>query len=63
LCVGTPLVRGPLSKTGVSGDASFPVNITPAMVGSTRNYQWWFRDPADPFGIGLSDGLQVVFCD
>jgi hypothetical protein len=63
LCVGSPLTRGPLKKTGPGGDASLPVAISPAMVGTTRHYQWWFRDPADPFTVGLSDGLRVVFCD
>jgi Immune inhibitor A-like, MAM domain len=63
LCVGPPVTRGPLTKTSLSGTASFPVTITPAMVGTTINYQWWFRDPADPFGVGLSNGLSVTFCD
>jgi hypothetical protein len=63
LCLGPPLTRGPLTKTSPSGAASFAVLITPAMVGTTLNYQWWFRDPPDPFGIGLSDGLAVTFCD
>jgi len=32
------------------------------MIGTTRDYQWWFRDPADPFASGLSNALEVVFC-
>jgi hypothetical protein len=33
------------------------------MVGTTLYYQYWFRDPADSFGVGLSEGLEVTFCD
>jgi hypothetical protein len=32
------------------------------MPGTQRRYQWWFRDPADPFTIGLSEGLLATFC-
>jgi len=38
------------------------VPIAPGMVGETRCYQLWFRDPGDPFGSGLSDGVRVTFC-
>jgi hypothetical protein len=34
------------------------------MIGTSRYYQVWFRDPAHPDGTGvcLSDALAVVFC-
>jgi hypothetical protein len=40
------------------------VAIDPSMVGTTRHFQFWFRDPQHPdgTGIGLSNGLRVVFC-
>jgi hypothetical protein len=62
LCVGGSVTRGPLTSTDGQGAASYPVDVTPAMVGTLRCYQWWFRDPQAAFGSGLSDGLQVVFC-
>jgi len=62
LCVGGSVTRGPLTSTDSGGSASYSVTITPAMVGTTRDYQWWFRDPQAAFGSGLSDGLEVVFC-
>jgi hypothetical protein len=34
--------------------------VSPAMVGTNRYIQWWFRDPADPFTVGLSGGLRVL---
>jgi hypothetical protein len=57
------VIRGPQTTTSPTGTASYPVNITPAMVGTTLYYQWWMRDPADPQTVGLSDGLQVQFCN
>lgn len=63
LCVGSPLTRGPLTKTSAAGTATFQVDITAAMVGTTLRYQWWFRDAGASFGIGLSNGLAVTFCE
>ena len=63
LCLGAPFTRGPLQFTDGAGTASFPVVILPGDVGNTRNFQWWFRDLGDPFGVGLSDGLSVIFCN
>ena len=33
-------------------------------VGSSWNFQFWYRDPAGPGGTGfnLSDGLHAIFC-
>jgi hypothetical protein len=43
--------------------ASVPFSVPPGLVGSTRYFQYWFRDPQDPagYGYGLSGGLQVEF--
>ncbi len=63
LCIAPPITRGPLTLTTAGGAASFGVTILPSMVGTTRQFQWWFRDPADPFTVGLSDALSVTFCN
>jgi len=63
LCIGTSIVRGPVVTTNASGRAIVPFVTTPVLVGSTRYFQYWFRDPQDPagFGYGLSEGLKVEF--
>ncbi|MCB9915435.1 MAG: hypothetical protein H6828_09840 [Planctomycetes bacterium] len=43
------------------GGVSLNVPVTPALVGRTRYYQAWYVDGGDPWGVGLSDGLQVTF--
>lgn len=63
LCVAPPITRGPLTIVSGSGTASFAPTILIADIGTTRRYQWWFRDAADPQGTGLSNGLNVTFCD
>jgi hypothetical protein len=62
LCAGGNVTRGPLTPTDGQGAAAYSVPISPAMIGTTRYYQWWFRDPQAAFGSGLSDGLAVTFC-
>ena len=46
-----------------TGSGSFPIPITAPMVGTTRFYQGYLRDPLHPdgTGAGVSDGLRVVF--
>jgi hypothetical protein len=63
LCVATSIVRGPVTMTNAGGVASVPFSVPPGLVGSTRYFQYWFRDPQDPagYGYGLSGGLQVEF--
>jgi hypothetical protein len=63
LCATAPLIRSPIQTTDLASSASYPVTITPAMIGTTRHYQWWFRDALDPHGDGLSNALKVTFCD
>jgi subtilisin family serine protease len=62
LCIGGTLTRGPLTVLSAFGTATYTETITGAMVGSTRQYQWWFRDPPASFAAGLSDALEVTFC-
>jgi hypothetical protein len=66
LYVAPPITRIlPAQASGPAGDVSVPIPVTPAMVGTTRYYQYWQRDPAAPDGTGaeLSSALQVDFCN
>jgi hypothetical protein len=66
LYVGSPVTRIlPPVASSASGSASVPIPITPAMVGTTRYYQYWQRDPlaSDGTGVELSNGLEVPFCN
>lgn len=65
LCLQTPLSRLPVLHLDASGSAFQPVGVTPPMVGTTRWYQLFYRDPqnADGTGLGLSNGLAVTFCN
>ncbi len=55
--------RLPVLRTDASGRARQPFDVTLGLVGSTRYFQLWYRDPQDPtgFGSGLSGGLRVSF--
>ncbi|MCK6445055.1 MAG: immunoglobulin domain-containing protein [Planctomycetes bacterium] len=63
LCIKPPLLRLTLVSTNASGAASIAIPVDGSMVGATRHYQWWSRDPSDPFTVSLSDGLSVTFCN
>jgi hypothetical protein len=58
-----PLHRLPGALLDANGSVSYPIDLEPALLGVTRDYQFWFRDPAHPdgTGAGLSNGLQVRF--
>ena len=61
LCVSSSgILRGPTSSTDANSFASVAFPVTPATIGTNRYFQWWFRDPADPFTVGLSGGLRVL---
>jgi len=64
LLVQPPLVRLPAVTLDGGGAASIPVPLPPAWVGLTRDFQFWFRDPAHPdgTGVGLTNAVEVVFC-
>lgn len=59
-----PIHRLPPVQLDSAGAASIKVAITPDMVGTTLDFQFWFRDPTHPdgSGVGLSDALEVQFC-
>ena len=64
---GTLLVAGPWKRHGVHafdflGGVTVPLPVDAALVGTRRCFQLWFQDAGDPFGVGLSDALAVVFC-
>ncbi|MDP6370147.1 MAG: hypothetical protein QF615_11105, partial [Planctomycetota bacterium] len=65
LLVAPPLNRTTISMTDVFGMASHPLPISAGDVGTTRYYQWFFRDPghADGTNAGLSNALEVPFCN
>jgi len=67
---GSRLVAPPVSRAGVRildsfGAANWDYPVTLSDVGTTRYFQVWMRDPAhlDGTGVGMSDGLQMTFCD
>ena len=64
--VAAPVVRVlPARKSAPSGAVSVPIPVDVSMVGSTRYYQYWQRDPSAPDGTGveLSSALVVPFCN
>ncbi|MCK6448448.1 MAG: S8 family serine peptidase [Planctomycetes bacterium] len=63
LCVTAPFKRSTVLGTDGVGAASYQYVIDALDVGQTLNFQWWMRDPADPFTDGLSDALSVNFCN
>ena len=63
--VGLPLMREGSYTTDVLGSATVAYPIAPGSSGTTRFFQAWFRDGQNPDGTsaGLSNGLEVLFCD
>lgn len=73
-CVASPVLRTPLQSSGgnpppddCSGSYSFDFNLwiqsglDPLLVPGVEVFaQYWMRDPADPVGSGLSDGLRFT---
>lgn len=62
LSIAAPQRRVAATQLDAFGFASAPVPIHAGLVGSTRYFQWWFGDSADPFGCGTSSALEVFFC-
>ena len=65
---GTLWIAPPVTRHGVQfldalGSVSYPFAVDGPMVGTTQYFQFWYRDPPDAFGVGLSDGLEVTYCD
>jgi len=61
LLLGLPIYRGPVLDFDVFGGAGVSVDITPSMIGQTWFFQGWFTDPGDPWGVGLTCGLEVTW--
>jgi hypothetical protein len=61
--VGNPLQRLPIRQLDAAGGTSYAIPILPLMIGTTRYYMGWSRDPQHPDGTGIvsTDGLRVVF--
>lgn len=64
MCAALPIARNPVVALDGSGAAQVAIALTPTMIGETRHYQWWMRDPQNPDGtkVALSDALRVVIC-
>jgi hypothetical protein len=67
---GTRLVSPPISRAGVRvldfiGSANWDYPVAAGAVGTSRFFQVWMRDPAhsDGTGVGMSNGLQITFCE
>lgn len=64
MCAALPIARNPVVALDGAGAAQVALSLAPAMVGQSRYYQWWMRDPQNPDGskVALSNALRVVFC-
>ena len=65
---GTLWISPPVTRHGVQfldtlGSVSYPYPVDGSMVGTTQYFQFWYRDPLDAFGVGLSAGLEVSYCE
>ena len=56
-------VRGPIFSVPPGGTQTFPVAVTPDLIGTDRYYQWLFRDTANTQNLSISHGLYVQFCN
>jgi hypothetical protein len=62
LWIAPPIRRAARFQFDFFGGVDLAIPVTPQLVGTTRTFQIWFQDPGDPFGVGLSDALEVAFC-
>ena len=62
LWLALPIRREAHVQLDFFGGIAVAVPVTPALAGTTRYFQFWYEDPGDPFGVGLSDALAVAFC-
>jgi hypothetical protein len=63
LCVDPPVTRLPVQTFSQSGSADYHIPVDAQMVGNTWWFQWWFRDPNTQSTTGLSNALEVKFCN
>ena len=62
MLVARPQMRDRRFTTDAFGFMSTKIKSDPSMIGQTRYYQIWFKDPLDPFKAGTSDALEITFC-
>ncbi|MBI5433635.1 MAG: matrixin family metalloprotease [Planctomycetes bacterium] len=62
LSIGGALKRVATTQLDFFGFVTVKVPAPAALVGTTRYFQWWYSDPADPFGCGTSNALEIFFC-
>ncbi|MCC7013328.1 MAG: hypothetical protein IT454_12255 [Planctomycetes bacterium] len=62
--VASPIQRSAIQTCGAAGELDFPVAIDASMPGTTRIYQFWYRDASHPdgTGVGLTNAVRVTFC-
>lgn len=46
-----------------SGAISIPITVLPLMIGTSVNYQAFFRDPGASFGYGITNAVHVNYCN
>jgi hypothetical protein len=61
LLLAPPISRGAWLSFDLFGGGGSSIEIAPSMIGQTWYYQCWFTDPGDPWGVGLSAGLEVTW--
>ena len=63
LYLGSPIHRLNGQVLDANGATSYGINLDASLLGVTRDFQFWFRDPQqlDGTGAGLSNALQVRF--
>ncbi|MCE9593058.1 MAG: hypothetical protein K8S98_02595 [Planctomycetes bacterium] len=71
-CIGNPVVRiNPPNHADALGTATRSIDLSappfdggPGAIhaGETWNFQYWYRDVADPLGFNLTDGASATFC-
>jgi hypothetical protein len=64
---GTLLLGGPITKAAMyqldaMGQALVPIPLAPALVGTARNYQAFFRDRQAQGGVAITNAVHVQFC-
>ena len=62
LCTNPPLARGPVTLSDTFGMFQQSLTYQAGDIGTTRNYQWWYRDTPHPdgTGVGLSSAVEVT---
>jgi len=63
ICVTGPIVRLPVVVVGTNGVAIWQLDMQQFQAGTTRNFQFWYRDPAGGAAFNLTDGLAVTYCE